>query len=78
MESSIRQGNSAPHMKEMASCMSVMPGPELEVAHNMPEQAAPAKALETASSLSICSILPPYCGRMTAMRFMTSVAGVIG
>ena len=55
-----------------------MPGPELEVAHNMPVQAAPAKALETASSLSICSILPPYCGRMTAMRFMTSVAGVIG
>ena len=42
----------------IASCMSVMPGPELEVAHNMPVQAAPAKALETASSLSICSILP--------------------
>ena len=65
-------------MKEMASCMSVMPGPELDVAARVPEQAAPASALETASSLSICIIFPPYLGRMTAMRFMMSVAGVIG
>ena len=72
------QGSSAPAMKEMASCIRDMPGPELDVAASLPVQAAPARALETASSLSICIILPPYLGRMTAVRFITSVAGVIG
>ena len=72
------QGSSAAHMNPMASCMRVMPGPELEVATSFPVHAAPARALDTASSLSICIISPPYLGRMTAMCFMTSVAGVIG
>ena len=62
----------------MCSIISEKPGPEVTVIARAPPQAAPAMAIDEASSSSIWMKTPPTSGKRWAIRSTTSVEGVMG